>query len=707
MASVGYDTLTIEIGANVSGASQGIKTLKNNLKALQKVVSNIDTGALTSVEKHLQKIANIDFSNVSKGLQDVVSAFRQLNSLSSKKVNFGISEEQKAKAIDLMTNYGKGFGEPKLPQMSFDKNLIPQLQGGIFDKVKTEASEVQQKLLDINKTIEDASQIVDNYDKVGEALKRAGLNSKQVEKVINAIYYESSNIDSSQIVAIENILKEVGYNADEVKDTIDRLKASIKSAGKEAEKQAKGGFQKLVSAFKRILFYRIVRRAIQLVGQAIKEGIQNITMFDVDFNKSMSEIKSSMTYFKNSFASLVAPIVEVIAPVLTMFTDLIANINNELGKMFAMLNGKNQFAKATKGAEDYAESLKKAKAVSLGIDELNVAQKENASGFENESINGGSGVVGNLFANLKEKLEPLIEQFKTGIMPLLQAFMTLFEKLTPIINIVINLITKLIGDTMGYVNKSITDLIKMLGSLIDFIGTIIKGLEPILNVIVDFIGKLINIFNESLSMLFIILEQLFSVLNEIFTEIFHELTPVIKQVAGIIQFLLNVCKGIIDVVKSLIGGVLTGIVSILKIIAPILQAISGALGANINERSTGERIFWGLITGGGSELLGALQNIGSHAQGGFVEDGFFYANHNELVGQFSNGQTAVANNAQIVEGIKQGVMDAIIESGGLGGSRGSRDIVIQIDGREIGRASEKYEAQKGEKIFSGGYHYEY
>ena len=34
------------------------------------------------------------------------------------------------------------------------------------------------------------------------------------------------------------------------------------------------------------------------------------------------------------------------------------------------------------------------------------------------------------------------------------------------------------------------------------------------------------------------------------------------------------------------------------------------------------------------------------------------ANHNELVGQFSNGKTAVANNAQIVEGIRQGVEDA-------------------------------------------------
>lgn len=45
--------------------------------------------------------------------------------------------------------------------------------------------------------------------------------------------------------------------------------------------------------------------------------------------------------------------------------------------------------------------------------------------------------------------------------------------------------------------------------------------------------------------------------------------------------------------------------------------------------------------------------------GGFPEDGLFFANHTELVGEFSNGKTAVANNAQIVEGISIGVESAV------------------------------------------------
>lgn len=53
--------------------------------------------------------------------------------------------------------------------------------------------------------------------------------------------------------------------------------------------------------------------------------------------------------------------------------------------------------------------------------------------------------------------------------------------------------------------------------------------------------------------------------------------------------------------------------------------------------------------------------------GGFPdgEDGLFYANHNELVGKFSNGRTAVANNDQIVDGIRSGVYDANQEQNAL------------------------------------------
>ena len=75
-------------------------------------------------------------------------------------------------------------------------------------------------------------------------------------------------------------------------------------------------------------------------------------------------------------------------------------------------------------------------------------------------------------------------------------------------------------------------------------------------------------------------------------------------------------------------------------------------------------------------------SVSWYANGGFPEDGLFMANHGELVGQFSNGKTAVANNEQIVEGIERGVYNAMMSALANNDSGGSdRPIELVLDGR--------------------------
>lgn len=83
----------------------------------------------------------------------------------------------------------------------------------------------------------------------------------------------------------------------------------------------------------------------------------------------------------------------------------------------------------------------------------------------------------------------------------------------------------------------------------------------------------------------------------------------------------------------------------------------------LNEKLTIKIDTSNLIGLGISTLLGSdkirLVDIPKFKHGGFPEDGLFMANHNELVGQFSNGRTAVANNEQIISGIEGGVERAV------------------------------------------------
>lgn len=99
--------------------------------------------------------------------------------------------------------------------------------------------------------------------------------------------------------------------------------------------------------------------------------------------------------------------------------------------------------------------------------------------------------------------------------------------------------------------------------------------------------------------------------------------------------------------------------------------------------------------------------VPAFATGGFPEDGMFYANSHELVGRFSNGRTAVANNAQIIEGIENAVYRAMTAAQRGSGRGGKIELVLdkQVVGRAFGDAidSEKRRSGANTKItFTNG-----
>lgn len=99
--------------------------------------------------------------------------------------------------------------------------------------------------------------------------------------------------------------------------------------------------------------------------------------------------------------------------------------------------------------------------------------------------------------------------------------------------------------------------------------------------------------------------------------------------------------------------------------------------------------------------------VPAFATGGFPEDGMFYANSGELVGRFSNGRTAVANNAQIIEGIENAVYRAMTAAQRGSGRGGKIELILdkQVVGRAFGDAidSEKRRSGANTKItFTNG-----
>lgn len=89
------------------------------------------------------------------------------------------------------------------------------------------------------------------------------------------------------------------------------------------------------------------------------------------------------------------------------------------------------------------------------------------------------------------------------------------------------------------------------------------------------------------------------------------------------------------------------------------------------------------------------------ASGGFPEEGPFYMNRGEIVGKFSNGKTAVANNQQITEGIKQAVMEGMTQvmmNSNTGGSSAPIiENVFKCDSETLYRMTQVGKAKHGQR----------
>jgi hypothetical protein len=144
-----------------------------------------------------------------------------------------------------------------------------------------------------------------------------------------------------------------------------------------------------------------------------------------------------------------------------------------------------------------------------------------------------------------------------------------------------------------------------------------------------------------------------------------------------------------------------------KIVAPIMTAVGAIVAITTAIVAMNTALSWGvalpiMMAGIGTAVAGVKAmiptNIDAYATGGFPEDGLFFANSGEMVGQFSNGRTAVANNDQIVTGITQGVYSAMMAyNAQTRGQGGSGD--VYLDGTKVGRVVAK--SSHGEMVRTG------
>lgn len=123
------------------------------------------------------------------------------------------------------------------------------------------------------------------------------------------------------------------------------------------------------------VLYSTVFGMISKVNSGIMTGINNLAQYSSATNASISSMMSALTQLQNSLATAFAPILSVVAPILTAFMNMLSKAITYVGMFIAALTGQKSFTRAKAVQEDYAASLNK---TSSGANKAAKATKNNA-----------------------------------------------------------------------------------------------------------------------------------------------------------------------------------------------------------------------------------------------------------------------------------------------------------------------------------------
>lgn len=265
-----------------------------------------------------------------------------------------------------------------------------------------------------------------------------------------------------------------------------------------------------------------------------------------------------------------------------------------------------------------------------------------------------------------------------------------------------------------------------------------QELEDLTDMMQDTMDKTVSTITKLTSGITGELRNMIGILQEFMNDFVKLGTASVKTFAdGFASLLKNMYAGSVSVGEGIAEGIGKGINNkwswlsgeVNRLANSMLESARNALGIHSPSKRFAdeigryipegiglgiERTMPGLIRTVSKELDGMAGlvsipkiDVPMYATGGFVpEDGLFYANHNEVIGSFSNGRTAVANNDMITEGIRDAVASAMVpylsQIAQNTRETADKDLTVSLGDRDIARSGNRGRAQLGRSLVTIG-----
>lgn len=228
--------------------------------------------------------------------------------------------------------------------------------------------------------------------RLNKALASAVPNFAALNKAMKGGLTVNNNQTTQVADTINNISKAASGAKKATSDTARGIKDLSAAASK-----SKKPLDNIISSFKRIAFYRIIRSIIKEIGQALQEGLEKAYRFSSAmtgeghrFAAAMDSIKSSGNAMRAQLGSAFISLYAAIEPVLTAILNLITRVADAISQLLAAFTGKT-YLKANATAAQFVDTMKSGAGAAkewknqlLGFDEINRLEEPSSGG-------GGSG----------------------------------------------------------------------------------------------------------------------------------------------------------------------------------------------------------------------------------------------------------------------------------------------------------------------------
>lgn len=355
-----------KLNAEITGTETKVELLNNSLEqtvqAQQKISdSPINTTAYQILEQTLQQV-EAQFNQVAQIQQEL---FARNQSVTSSPAFMALESA----AEKLGRQYDSLIAKKRQLESGGGTVQTPAIKTApMTGAYSATASSASQKALDaLNKEITqtDAKEkgLVNTNSRLGSSFKNVSQSADSAKTKTGGI----SSIFSRMGGVVSGLGKRLGGLAQNFTSTTNSANNARFSIGRMVGMS---------------ILYSTVFGMISKVNSGIMTGINNLAQYSSATNASISSMMSALTQLQNSLATAFAPILSVVAPILTAFMNMLSKAITYVGMFIAALTGQKSFTRAKAVQEDYAASLNK---TSSGANKAAKATKNNAKATKKAS----------------------------------------------------------------------------------------------------------------------------------------------------------------------------------------------------------------------------------------------------------------------------------------------------------------------------------